>query len=759
MKQLLVFLLSLLPFQALIAQVAFSSYYQDGAYVFDDEFKVMRSDLFTEYKSQFNLGSDDEMELQDETDVVLESGDIRTMARYVQKHKGYPVEGQMVNVVSKCDVVLRVNGLCLGGLNIDDGNVISEATALNNALNHIGQVVEYFWDNADLQDLLKDAEEDENATYYPEGELVIAKKQDESAVDEPVNYQLCWKFIINYLDTVEVDTNGIDTAIRTQFVYVDANTGSVFDSYNPELHGYHQTADQWTWYYGQRYDEMTTFKCSACFQFSLENRDRNIFTYQSSAPLFNKYRDADNNWVDVDKKTGAQAFWAVNIARDYYYNKLYVPFGSNVKKLMIYCNQSIGDEDLSGNSGPASFVPAGNKPYIRVSLDNQSGFTSGAALDVIGHEYTHFYISETCKLQSIGSGDGRESAALNEGFADILGMLAERWKWGWCDWSIGEQLGSNWSKNFHSPHVEPRPTASIVGGTNWNVRFPHGNAGPLRKWFTHMSQGEWNWPIPYGGIGLDKSELLVRDLITWNLWPSVHYSDVRNQSLHLAADQWGRCSREWNAVERAWYDVGVGGLSLCNFRFNPNTPVVVSKPIGGIMNEFSVVVKPNDPEDEFEEIDYDWIGIPTNWTFGYNQDESAITVTDIGDDYSSKMISVVVTYQLEGDVTVHNETLSFPIHFSDACSGAKPGRPSSVTAKKLSEVRVYPNPTDKYLVVEGVLSGTVLQLYNIMGQEVYKSVANKGIETINTTHFHPGVYILNLTDAQGNRATRRIVKQ
>lgn len=112
MKQITVMLIMFLLCKEGIAQVNFSNYYHDDAYIFDDDLKVMRSDLFTTYKSQFNLGMDDEMELKDEGEIILDgNGDVRTMARYIQKYKGYPVEGKMMNVTSKCGVVFIFNAL------------------------------------------------------------------------------------------------------------------------------------------------------------------------------------------------------------------------------------------------------------------------------------------------------------------------------------------------------------------------------------------------------------------------------------------------------------------------------------------------------------------------------------------------------------------------------------------------------------------------------------------------------------------------
>src|SRR5690606_24121423 len=134
MKKIISLLCMLLAYNNIYAQVDFSTYYEQNTYSFNDDNKVMRSDLFTTYKSQFNLGASDEMEQTDEGEIILEDdGDVWTQARYIQKHKGYAVDGQMMNVMSKCGVVLQVSGTTLEGLDIDNNNILTEGEALDEA--------------------------------------------------------------------------------------------------------------------------------------------------------------------------------------------------------------------------------------------------------------------------------------------------------------------------------------------------------------------------------------------------------------------------------------------------------------------------------------------------------------------------------------------------------------------------------------------------------------------------------------------------
>lgn len=498
---------------------------------------------------------------------------------------------------------------------------------------------------------------------------------------------------------------------------------------------------------------MHTFKCGLCTRFSLEDKNRKIFTYKSSAPIFNKYRDQDNNWIDNNDKTGAQAFWAINITRNYFFNHLYVPFGTNHKKLDITCNRSMG--------GPAAFFSSSRgKPEITVAQDFTNGWTSAADFGVMAHELTHYFIDETCDLESGPGLQGQESAALNEGFADIFSLLAERWKWGWCDWEVGEDLGAGWTKTFHTPSTDNFATANDYGAgdPNWDVRLPHGNAGPLRKWFNRMSQGEWNWPTPYGGIGLDKSELLVRDVVTWNLWQRSDYAHTREAAMRIAAEHWGVCSPEWKAVERAWHDIDFGNISACKPGKLNGLRVVAEAQVGDIQNPVTFDAEMYYPED-VTVTGYNWT-LPANWSGTYSNGNATFTLDDVNNDYSSKTISVDVSYTENG--VSYQETFESVLHFSSACEtfSSKPGRPTSLNEEiSLEEVEVYPNPTNKYIMISGAEEGTEIQIFNVMGQQMHKSVLTEFIEKINVEHLQGGVYMVSLKDSKGNVHVRRIIKQ
>lgn len=97
----------------LIAQ-NFSSYYKDGLYKFDDGIKILKSEIFTTYKSNFGITTDNTMVLQSEGQMDNDGG---VSSKYIQYYNGYKVEQTSMNVISKYGVVIYVNGFSFPYMN------------------------------------------------------------------------------------------------------------------------------------------------------------------------------------------------------------------------------------------------------------------------------------------------------------------------------------------------------------------------------------------------------------------------------------------------------------------------------------------------------------------------------------------------------------------------------------------------------------------------------------------------------------------
>ena len=86
--------------------------------------------------------------------------------------------------------------------------------------------------------------------------------------------------------------------------------------------------------------------------------------------------------------------------------------------------------------------------------------------------------------------------------------------------------------------------------------------------------------------------------------------------------------------------------------------------------------------------------------------------------------------------------------------------PSLVTSPSLSkeEVKVYPNPANDELNVTGVMENTNYKLFSVTGNCVSQGILQQGSNSISMRVFAAGVYILEMTRADGQREIVRVVK-
>ncbi|WP_276133349.1 PKD domain-containing protein [Polluticoccus soli] len=75
------------------------------------------------------------------------------------------------------------------------------------------------------------------------------------------------------------------------------------------------------------------------------------------------------------------------------------------------------------------------------------------------------------------------------------------------------------------------------------------------------------------------------------------------------------------------------------------------------------------------------------------------------------------------------------------------------------EVKIYPNPANEYLYVEGAAAGMQLSIQNTLGQVLHSRVVSNSKEAINISQYVPGSYVVLLTAGDGNRSVVKVTKQ
>ncbi len=93
---------------------------------------------------------------------------------------------------------------------------------------------------------------------------------------------------------------------------------------------------------------------------------------------------------------------------------------------------------------------------------------------------------------------------------------------------------------------------------------------------------------------------------------------------------------------------------------------------------------------------------------------------------------------------------------SIACAGGTTAIPPSPLK---GEPGVWPNPVGDELNIEGAEIGSVVHIYNIVGQEIYTGTINNYLEHVNFAHFSKGSYLLELRNKSGERSIMKMVKE
>jgi Zn-dependent metalloprotease len=225
------------------------------------------------------------------------------------------------------------------------------------------------------------------------------------------------------------------------------------------------------------------------------------------------------------------------------------------------------------------------------------------SLDVVAHEYTHGIIASTAGLD-IGQQAFEEAGALNESFADALGVGVEYYYKGATDWKIGEDIylatNPNLPPGDHAAirymYNPPLDSGQYAAFTSVNY-YPHRYYGPLLPCVpntidcvpnsgndfhaVHYNSGIGNlafYLLAEGGhhpvskmdvvgIGLPLASRIWYRAVTAYMVSTDGFGDARNATVHAAADLdaagGGVHSPTVDAVEKAWDAVAVPRKDFC----------------------------------------------------------------------------------------------------------------------------------------------------------------------------------------------------
>ncbi|HEX5153485.1 MAG TPA: M4 family metallopeptidase [Parafilimonas sp.] len=491
--------------------------------------------FFTKFKDAFELSDNDQMTIN-----KIKKDELGyTHFRYQQYYKKHRVlYGEYIVHQQPDSMVRTANGRLITGLNLGATASVTEKQALDAALRFMN-TGRYLWQNANMEKELKRQEKNNQATYYPKGELVYAPNNQQAGF-QPADYKLAWCFKI-YTD---------DPKVMSKDVYVDALTGQVIHYADIAMNcsggsgtsAYNGTVNISTEFTGGVYRSHND--CQAT--------DIYVYNCNGGGASNTFYTDADNTWT---QQSAVQAQWGAAMTYSYYYGQhSRQSWDGSAGDMIAYNNAYAGSNNACwGCTGNSTIFYAGN-----TSAANDDWNTN----DIMGHEFTHGVVQDEAGLVY-----SNESGALNESFADIFGEMVESWSEGINDWLVGADRGA--IRSFINPNSYGDP--DTYKGTNWYTGSAdnggvHTNSSVQNHWFYLLSEGgsgtnDKGESYSVTAITRFKARLIAYRALTEYLTSGSQYIDARKASLQAAWDLYGQCSQEIISVGDAWHAVGVESQS------------------------------------------------------------------------------------------------------------------------------------------------------------------------------------------------------
>lgn len=509
---------------------------------FKQDLQIIPENIFNNYKEAFGLAYNDEMKiLKQESDNI---GFVHY--RFQQYYKNIPIRSAIYIIHAKGGKAVSGNGKLVKGIELNNTAQITPEQAIEKAISFIS-AKKYMWQDSSSEKMLKQIQNDPNATYYPTPELVIADKKSSGIA---ANYKLAYKIDIY-----------ASKPLSRNYVFIDAVTGDVLFKEN-RIMNTDVKGTAVTKYSGMQtihtdsvspglYRLRETFHGNGVETFNLKNG-----TDYSGATDFN---DDDNYWNNVNAnqdEVATDAHFAAEKTYEYYFQKFgRLSYDNNNAKLLSYVHYDVNYDN--------AFWDGTKMTYGDGNGTQTSAFTS---LDIAGHEITHGVDEYSANLTYQD-----ESGALNEAFSDIFGTCIKFFADSIIpNWNIGEDIdltGGNGFRSLSDPKSDQLP--DTYHGQYWvyddvmDNGGVHTNMGPFSHWFFLLSLGGTGTndngdTYNVTGIGIDSASSIAYRMLTVYLTPSSDYADAQVASLKAAEDLYGTCSMAMSQSSNAFYAIGVG---------------------------------------------------------------------------------------------------------------------------------------------------------------------------------------------------------
>ncbi len=713
---------------------------QAGWLFFKPEAKLQPNDLFTTYKEYMGLGEYDEMRLtKSETDEYgIEHN------RYQQYYKGKEVEGAEYYEHIKDCIIWIANGKLLENYQGSDIPLVSESQALGIALNAIGANT-YLWQDTTAG--INDSEETGDSLIYtiPEGKLIFGQINQDDIL--PENYQLVWRFEI-----ISTDPGAINE------VYINAQNGEILKlqsmgSHNGPadlLYNYNtQTID--TKYHNGFFNDYHYLNAN--------DNTRNILTrkgtYSDHGGKWKKYDDVkdDNDDWGMASSNSTTAHWIVCQSWDYFrqvHNR--IGWDGNGGQIKVLSNSNYND---------SQWIPVDDLGWLEFGKTPDGKVQ--VTLDIGGHEFAHGLIHQLSGLSNSG-----RSGALNESFADIFGILVNRFAFPQnFTWVFGDLVhsGTGYERSLENPgsiirpQICDRPAAgypNVFEGERWyfggcDAGGVHINCGPQNRWFYLLSEGglEQETGISVQGIGIDKAAKIVYYSLSHFIQKFSRYPDARQAAIASAITLYGHCSFEVEQVTNAWAAVGVGDVYNNNC-ISIEGPLeiclgeVVFPQVLGLPKKFHAYA----PQGAI----ITW-NVPSTWTHSFsgpgNNTLIVQNIIPIPPNGSTVNISATAS---TGGTAFYNVSIYSDCYLVDPiCPDGERSDEKIVVKNNLENGKIiaYPNPVSNFLFFKSdePLNLFDITITDIVGRSILTRQKLMADSFIDVSGLDPGLYILHISNS------------
>lgn len=467
--------------------------------------------------------------------------------RYQQTYKGIPIEGAVYIMHEKDSRVTHANGKLVRNIDMTVTPSITEVQALQQALSYMNGEV-YAWESNKQEATLKQLKNQESATYYPSGKLVIISPDLQLNVS---NYALAYKFDVYSLKP-----------LSRKNIYIDAHEGIVLQAIDKIHSCTHIPVTAKTEHYGN------SIGFDACYNgqlHSLKNEELGngfeVFNDNNSGEALNNSVVSLGNYFQ-SHPIANEVFWGIE--KTHYY------FANYHSRNTLY-NTPIHAYVHYGSSSGSAFW---NEGQVFIPDGEDNNFEAYSTIDIVAHEIVHGITEIGANLIYAG-----ESGALNESFSDIFGEVVEYYYHPIeNDWIIGgdviDQSGKDGIRNMANPNDTDMTTRQpdTYLGDFWldnntsTSTLIHTNSGVQNHWFYLLVEGgsgvnDNGYPYDIQGIGIDKAAAVAYLNLTEYLTPAAGYLEAREGAIMAAETLQGTgvlTPVDVQQVRDAWCAVGVG---------------------------------------------------------------------------------------------------------------------------------------------------------------------------------------------------------